>query len=66
MTILYNGNDHAIETPCTVKEFIVEVGKSRIALSVKLNGSFLPKKVWKNVILREGDNLNVIFLMGGG
>jgi len=66
VNFLYNGNNHLLEAPCTILEFLVKIGKSKIPMMVKLNDNFLPKKDLENILLKEGDTLNVILFMGGG
>ena len=66
MNFLYNGNNNTLEAPCTIHEFLVKIGKSKIPMMVKLNDEALQKKDLENVLLNEGDALNVIFFMGGG
>ena len=66
MTILYNGTNQTLEAPCTIHEIIEKEGKSNMPMMVKLNGKFVVKKDRQNVLLNEGDSLNVLLFMGGG
>ena len=66
MNFLYNGNNHTLEAPRTILDFLVKIGKSKIPMMVKLNDNSVPIKDLGNIMLVEGDTLNVILYMGGG
>ena len=66
MNIIYNGNNYFLETPCTICEFLKKIGKSKIPMMVKLNGNFLSRKKRGDVLLNEGDSLNIVLFLGGG
>ncbi len=66
MNILYNGNTHTLEAPCTIHELLEQKGKSAMPMMAKLNGKYIPRKDIKTVLLNEGDNLHLILFMGGG
>ena len=66
MNILYNGNNHTLETACTIHELLEKKGKAAMPIVAKLNGKYIPRKDMKTVLLNEGDNLHLILFMGGG
>ena len=66
MKVIYNGNNHTFEPPCTIHQFLETVGKITMPMMVKLNGTLIPGKNMKDIQLKERDVLSVIIFMGGG
>lgn len=66
MTIIHNGNKIDINAPCTVAEYRSKIGKTKIPLMVKLNGTFIPEKDHEQVTLQDGDVLTMVLFLGGG
>lgn len=62
MKILLNGN--TFDTKNQGLASILKTFGEHIALSI--NGSVIPKKIWQEIELKEGDKVEIIELVGGG
>ena len=68
MIIKVNGKDQSIPNN---KVSVLELLKSNNVqsvemISVQLNGSFIDKNVFEKITLKESDELDFLYFMGGG
>ena len=61
-----NGTVHQVPAGCTVARLVelLEVSAPRVA--VERNGEVVPRRQWAEVLLAEGDRLEVVTFVGGG
>lgn len=62
--IIINGEKH--ENPKTLDNLIkiLKINKKHVVIFI--NGKIINKKDWKNIIINENDNIEIITLVGGG
>ncbi|MDR2018313.1 MAG: sulfur carrier protein ThiS [Syntrophobacterales bacterium] len=65
MKINVNGKAVEISEKTTLLEF-VEVRGIRDGVIAELNGRVVPRNVWADMVLSDGDCLEMVSLVGGG
>jgi sulfur carrier protein len=67
MKIVFNGQarELASETK-TIADFVVELGLRPQLVAVEVNGDLVPRAKHAAVMIQEGDQLEVVTLVGGG
>ena len=61
-----NGEDIAIGSGCSLKDFLTNAGYPFERIAVELNGKVIPKTQYEVVILSESDRLEIVSFVGGG
>ena len=66
MTIQVNGLPREIDAGATVAKLLGELGVTQPHVAVELNLEVVPRGEHAQTVLREGDRLEVVTLVGGG
>jgi len=66
ITILANGKEERLDSPCSVAEFVGAHGWKPTQIVVERNGSVLAREQLQTVMLLDGDQLEVIVPVAGG
>jgi len=67
MKILLNNRDDEFDgETITVSEMLIIKKFSYKMRIVKINGELIPKDKYDNAIIKDGDNVQMIYLMSGG
>lgn len=66
MTITVNGDERQLETPLTIAELIRDLGLEGRPCAVERNRTVVPRAEHETTTLSEGDQLEVVTLVGGG
>ena len=67
MNINLNGKNHEINPDTSLIRLIDDLGLTgRKAIAIALNGEVLTRERYKEIILNEGDSLEVVRAIGGG
>ena len=68
MKIKVNGKDQEVnETSISVYDLLSENSVQRVDMvSVQLNKKFIRKEDFQNVLVKESDEVDFLFFMGGG
>ena len=62
-----NGKEQELELPVSVIELIRKNNvKQPETVSVQLNGSFVLRENYEEALVREGDEIDFLYFMGGG
>ena len=66
MNIVVNGNPREVDPQTTLQQLleILEIRKGRIA--IEHNGEILPRTLFQQTILQNGDTLEIVQAIGGG
>ena len=64
--IIANGNEVEIDASCRLSEWLQKIGWKPTQVVIELNGEVIPRTQVKDVILNDGDNLEVVFPVAGG
>ena len=66
MTIQVNGEPRDIDPGASVSKLLGDLGVTQPHVAVELNLEVVPRAQHDQTILREGDRLEVVTLVGGG
>lgn len=66
MKIRFNGHDHDLPEPATVRTALDHFGIAGGAFAVALNLEFVPRDRYAETTLRDGDELEVVSPRQGG
>lgn len=66
ITITYNGEKQNYERELTVSEFLKINNIDEQVVSVELNDVVLRKEEYSTAVIKDGDELNLMYFMGGG
>ncbi|MCW8418028.1 sulfur carrier protein ThiS [Fluoribacter dumoffii] len=66
MIIYLNDNCLTIEASSTLQQFIEQRKAVGAHVAIAINNEFVPKFMYANTILREGDRIDLIVPMQGG
>ena len=65
-TIVVNGQKELICLPCTVAQMLDKAGLMATQVVVERNGNVLSRAMLAQILLNEGDRLEVIMPVAGG
>lgn len=65
ITIMVNGEAKSIDS-MSVKDYLHSIECDPVPIAVELNLSILRKSEYQNTILTEGDQLEIVWFVGGG
>jgi len=66
MRIQINGEEREIAGGASIKKLLGELGVTQPHVAVELNLEVVPRAEHESTVLREGDRLEVVTLVGGG
>lgn len=67
MKIILNNRDEVVDREAlTVTEFLIHKKFSFKMRIVKINGTFIPKNEYDTTSIKDGDNVQMLYLMSGG
>jgi len=67
MRIRVNGEEKDVLSMLSIFALIADSGvASPDMVSVQLNGEFTPKGAWSETLVREGDEIDFLYFLGGG
>ena len=66
MTLTINGKETALEGLVTLKDYLESLGVNLRFIAVAYNGAVLKKENFADVVLKEGDTLEIVRPVGGG
>ncbi len=66
MKLTVNGKENEIQSAVSIYEFLEQKGIKPATVVVEHNYEIPDRGSWKEVLLKDGDNLEIIKFMGGG
>ena len=68
MTVVVNGHERRLPDVTTVADLVRAVGRdpSRAGTAVARNGDVVPRRLWDDTRLADGDAVEVVAAVGGG
>ncbi len=66
MTVLVNGKKRVIDSNFSIIDIIESFKVKKKYLAVGLNGEFVPKQLYSEIKLKEGDEIEVVSPHPGG
>lgn len=66
MKVTVNGEEREIEPGTTVRELVERLGLGSAACAVEVNRSLVPRREHETAVIKEGDTVELVTLVGGG
>ena len=66
MNVTLNGEMTTLDAPCTVEELLVRRDLDDLPCAVEVNRDLVPRGSHADHMLREGDAIEIVTLVGGG
>jgi thiamine biosynthesis protein ThiS len=66
VTIILNGDPHEIVRPVTVTELLAELSIDARRVAVEHNLVVLKRGTFDQIVVREGDQVEIVNFVGGG
>lgn len=66
MKITLNGTERELARDTTVGQLVDEITKDRSRVAVERNKLIVPRAEWEYSIVEDGDDVEVVTLVGGG
>ena len=66
MAVTVNGKPTSLAEPRKLSEFVESLGIDLRLVAVAHNGEVLPRQSLSSVIVRDGDKLEIVRMVGGG
>ncbi len=61
-----NGEEKICSLGNNLPQFLAEMGLNPRLIAVEYNGEILHRQYWDNTILKTGDRLEIVTIVGGG
>lgn len=61
-----NGEEKTLEKELSLQEFLLQEGYIKEQIAVERNGEIVPKAQFEQVMLSDGDVLEIVHFVGGG
>jgi sulfur carrier protein len=64
--VTVNGAAHRFDRPVNVRELLEKLAMAGKKVAVERNGEIVPKSVHHEILLQNGDRLEIVVAVGGG
>ena len=61
-----NGESRTCRAGTSLPDFLTEVGLNPKLVAVEYNGEILARALWEQTVLKSGDCLEIVTIVGGG
>ncbi len=65
-TLWVNGTAQTCAPGLTLPQLLVSLGVNPQLVAVEYNGEILHRQYWESTVLRDGDRLEIVTIVGGG
>ena len=66
MKVTLNGAEREIAPDTTIASLVDEITKDRSRVAVERNRMIVPRAQWETAVVSDGDEVEVVTLVGGG
>lgn len=66
LTLTINGEPRQMASPVSVAELLATLGLDRRKVAVERNEAIVPRSLYEQIALAEGDCLEIVHFIGGG
>lgn len=66
MRVTLNGSTYEVEGPVPVADLLRRIGRQGVPCAVEVNRTLVPHRRHAEHLLQEGDQIEVVTLVGGG
>ncbi len=64
--VTINGTGRSFESGLSITELLSEIGAPKEAIAVALNESIVTRALWPQILLSDGDKVEVVTIYQGG
>jgi sulfur carrier protein len=64
--VTVNGSAHRLDRPVNVRELLEKLAMAGKKVAVERNGEIVPRGVHHEVLVQNGDRLEIVVAVGGG
>ena len=66
MQLIINGEIHEFEAPLDINALLLELGIKPNNIAFEINLEIVPKSLYSQTILADGDQIEIVRFIGGG
>lgn len=66
MHVIVNGTEQTVEPGLSIARLLIAMGKNPKYLAVERNGELVPRKLHGESVIQDGDQIEIVTLVGGG
>ena len=66
MQLQINGEVREFTSPLSLASLVVQLGMKHDRVAIELNRNIVPRELWAETPLGEGDRLEIVHFVGGG
>lgn len=66
MKIRVNGEDHEFDEGDSLQQLIEQLGMGQGRIAVERNREIVPRSLYAETVLKDGDSLEIVQAIGGG
>jgi thiamine biosynthesis protein ThiS len=66
ISLTLNGKPRSLPGETPLLELLAELGVDRRMIAVAHNGDVVPRDTYEQIVLRDGDSVEVVRMVGGG
>ncbi|MBT0668897.1 sulfur carrier protein ThiS [Novosphingobium profundi] len=66
LSLTVNGEPHRIEAGATIADLVAKIGLDPAKVAVEHNAEIAPRSTLADIVLRDGDSLEIVHFVGGG
>jgi thiazole synthase len=66
MKLQINGEPRDFTCPLSLTSLVEQLGMKHDRVAVELNRNIVPRELWAETLLGEGDRLEIVHFVGGG
>jgi thiamine biosynthesis protein ThiS len=66
MNVIINGEKREFAEGILLTALVKQLGMNPERLAIELNGDIVPRSLWPETLLRDGDRLEIVHFVGGG
>ena len=66
MKITINGEEHSFQESLTVLSVLNSIGFDTTKVAVELNLEIVPKSLYTDTVIKDGDRIEIVHFIGGG
>jgi thiamine biosynthesis protein ThiS len=66
ISLTLNGKPRSLPGETPLLDLLAELGVDRRMIAVAQNGDVVPRDAYERVVLRDGDSIEVVRMVGGG
>ena len=66
MTVTINGETHTFVAPLTLQNLLEQLGLDRGKIAIERNLEIVPRSIYGQTVVKDGDRLEIVHFIGGG